>query len=93
MEEMAMPFENWFRDNESSKDFAVKVSETRNHLTHYSRELVNEQGMGEPLHNLYTKLEILLLLHILEFIGFSREQITTVTERSTRLNEALDTSF
>lgn len=92
VEEMALPFENWFRDNETSKEFAMKVSETRNHLTHYSRELKNGLGKGEPLHKLYTKLEILLLLHILEFIGFNREQITTMTERSERLYEALDTS-
>lgn len=92
VEEMAVPFENWFRDNETSREFAEKVSATRNHFTHYSRELEKGQRKGEPLFDLYTKLEILLLLHILEFIGFSREQITTMTERAERLYQALDTS-
>lgn len=92
VKEMAVPFENWFRDNETSREFAKNVSATRNHLIHDSRELKEGQGKGEPLFNLYTKLEILLLLHILKFIGFNEEQITTMTERSERLYQALDTS-
>ena len=89
---MIEPFESWFRDNEEGEEFAKRISETRNHFTHYSNELKKEFSGGESLLNLYTKLEILLLLHILTFIGFDRRQIATMVERSQRLQEALDTS-
>jgi len=87
---MIEPFENWFRDSESSEEFAGRVSETRNYFTHYSGELKEELRNSEGLLNLYTKLEILLLLHILKLIGFDKYQIAQVVERSRRLKEALD---
>lgn len=90
--EMIEPFENWFRDNETSEEFAGRVSDTRNYFTHYSRKLKKDLRNSERLLNLYTKLEILLLLHILKLIGFDKCQIAQVVERSRRLKEALDTS-
>ena len=90
---MMEPFEGWFRDNENSEDFAKRVGNTRNYFTHYSSELKKGQGGGEELFGLYTKLEILLLLHILKLIGFNECQIAKVVERSRRLRGALDTSI
>lgn len=89
---MMMPFENWFRDDEASDEFARRVSDTRNYFTHYSGELSIGLREGGELFDLYTKLEILLLLHILELVGFDRCQIAQMITESQRLGKALDTS-
>ena len=92
VQEMMDPFESWFRDSEKSEEFAKRVSDTRNYFTHYSSELKKGLREGENLFNLYTKLEILILLHILELIGFDKSQISQMVKRSQRLEEVLDTS-
>lgn len=92
VQKMMEPFEDWFRDNENSEEFAIRVSNTRNYFTHYSSEIKNGLGEVEGLFSLYTKLEILLLLHVLKLIGFDMCQIAEVVERSQRLEKALDTS-
>ena len=90
--DMMKSFENWFRDNETSEEFAKRVSGMRNHFTHYSRFSEHKDLQGKDLYLLSVKLEILVLLHILTFVGFSRDQIIQIVERSRRLSEALDTS-
>ena len=90
---MMVPFENWFRDGEASDEFARRVSDTRNYFTHYSGELRIGLREGEELFDLYTKLEILLLLHILKLVGFDRGQIAQMVNESQRLAKALDTSL
>ncbi len=90
---MMAPFEKWFRDGEASDEFARRVSDTRNYFTHYSGELRIGLREGKELFDLYTKLEILLLLHILRLVGFDRCQIAQMVKESQRLTEVLDTSL
>ena len=92
VEEMMMPFGNWFRDNEKGEDFARKVSKTRNYLTHYSRQSRENYQDSNQLMTLHTKLEVLLLLHFLQLVGFTEPQISQVVNNSQRLGKLIRAS-
>ena len=89
VEEMMMPFEIWFRDNEKGEDFARAVSKTRNYLTHYSGKSSKNYLNINQLMTLHTKLEILLLLHLLKLVGFTESQISQIVDNSQRLSKIL----
>ena len=89
VKEMMMPFENWFRDNEKSEDFAKSVSKTRNYLTHYSSKSRKNDPDINQLMTLHTKLETLLLLHLLKLVGFTEPQISQTIDNSRRLSKML----
>ena len=89
VEEMMMPFETWFRDNQKSEDFAREVSKTRNYLTHYSSKSRKNYLNINQLMTLHIKLEILLLLHLLKIVGFTDCQIYQIIDNSQRLSKML----
>ncbi len=90
--DMMESFEDWFGDNETSEEFAKRISEMRNFFTHYSRASERNKLKGRELYDLTIKLEILVLLHILTFIGFNKDQIVQIVDRSRRLSEELPIS-
>ena len=93
VEEMMSPFEDWFRDNEQSIDFAKRVSNTRNHFTHYSSGPNKNYHDSEHLMDLHNKIEALLLLHILRLIGFTDSQISQMINNSQRLGKILQAPY
>ena len=78
---MMRGFENWFDIDGGAEEFAKKVATTRNFLTHFSSGLEDKAAKGQELWELFSKLEILVLLHILDLIGFNEQEIATVAQR------------
>lgn len=89
VDEALAPFGSWFRDNEHDKDFAKRVSDTRNYFTHYPRHLKGNYQDSEQLMSLHIKLEVLLLLHILQLVGFNESQLSQIISNSQRLGKTL----
>ncbi len=63
----------------SREEFANKVHNTRNYLTHYDPELESKAATGQELYNLTIKLRTLLEMCLLEELGFSFASIRDMT--------------
>lgn len=83
-------FEDWFRGDEDGEEFAKRVSNTRNYLTHYHGRRNSRAADEQELWNLYNKLEILTTLYVLMLLGLDKNDIIPIVqETSSRLNQEL----
>ena len=90
IERMMKPFEEWFKVNETSKEFAKRVADTRNHLTHLHGRQEQQATSGQELWDLYNKLEILTTLYVLMLLGLDKNDITPIVQHApNRLNQEL----
>ena len=83
------PFERWFGNTQSRKQFVRRVVDTRNYLTHYSSESKRGAAQGIDLLPLYAKLEALFQLQLLRLVGFSDAVIDEVVRDNQRLSNSL----
>ena len=89
---MIEPFERFFGDRKQQKAFVSKVVITRNYLTHYDTSLENQAAAGRELWQLTRKLEVLLQLHMLQFIGFDAGQVDRSLHPLSNLRRLLKTA-
>ena len=93
VQELLEPFKEWFGNDEGSREFAKRVADTRNYLTHYSSGLEHRAAMGGELMNLYEKLETLVLLRILMQLGIAKQEIASIVQSNHRLSYVLRVPF
>ena len=90
VERMMTQFENWFEDGETSKEFAKRVSDTRNVLTHLHGRTDEQASTAQELGNLYNKLETLATLYVLKLLGLTKSDIASIIQdSSSRLGQEL----
>ena len=90
LEKLLDPFEDWFRDGESSKDFARRVADTRNSLTHLHDRHGKQARNEQELWNVYDKLDTLALLYVLMLLGLDEHDLVPLVQETTsRLNRIL----
>ena len=86
---MIEPFERFFGDHRQQRAFVNNVVITRNYLTHYDTSLENQAAEGRELLQLTRKLEVLLQLHMLQFIGFDAGQVDRSLHTGSNLRRLL----
>lgn len=83
--QMIEPFQLWFGNDEDCENFAKRIVDNRNHLTHYSSGTERRAAKVQELITLYEKLEALFRLHLLKFIGFDDKSIDSIVRSNARL--------
>ena len=76
------PFKEVIEDQKKQKELINRIVNTRNYLTHYDQSLESEAAKGDDLRTLCLKMELLLQLHFLKLLDFSREQIDSLLANS-----------
>jgi len=76
------PFENHLGTRKTVKVLIKKIVDTRNYLTHYSKELEDKSAKGKDLRILCLKMEAILNLHFLSLVGFSNHKIKHIIEQN-----------
>lgn len=76
---------SFLADKRAQSEFAYKVADTRNYLTHYSSDL-KERAVtgGKGLHELNAKLAFLITCCFLEQLGFQPDRIEDILRRDGR---------
>ena len=80
--QMLTPFNDLFGAEPARRAFVSQVVSTRNYLTHYDQGIKN-QAVTDPqvLHQLHSKLEALVQLHLLRLLGIDYEHIRNMATR------------
>ena len=88
---MIAPFEDLFGTEDARKVLVHQIVTTRNYLTHYDYSIQNE-AVTEPreLLKLYSKLEGLVQLHLLELLGFEIQHIRKIVGQYLPLKQKLN---
>ena len=88
--ELISPFGALFGAENARESFVSAIVNTRNYFTHYDYSIRNE-AVTDPIEllDLYSKLEGLLQLHLLELVGFEHEHITRIVSQYPPLREKL----
>lgn len=81
------PFKDRLGKNEERSNLLQKIVDTRNYLTHYSKDLKEKSAEGIELWNLCQKMEAIFQLHFLKVVGFSDEEIESVAKNSDSLKQ------
>ena len=69
-------------DGNRQKEFAQKVSDTRNYLTHYSPELKDQSaGTGKEYFELTDKLKVIIEICLLQELGFEVDTIQQLIKK------------
>ena len=84
------PFKSLFGNNKKRKKLINRIVDTRNYLTHYDLSLEEKAAKGRDLWPLCMKMELLLELHFLQVIGFSREKIDSIVHNCPGLKRKLN---
>lgn len=90
MEKIIEPFEDLIGTKKQNKSLVSKIVNTRNYLTHYSEDSKKESVFGMELWILHKKMEAILQLHILKIIGFTIEEIATISKNCETLKDKLN---
>ena len=80
MKSIIKPFNDIIGTSKKRKELIKSIVDTRNYLTHYNPSLKPRITKGEHLPFLCSKMELLFQLHILQFIGFSQEDIDSIVD-------------
>lgn len=84
------PFKDKLGSSKERSKLLRKIVDTRNYLTHYSKNLKDNSAGGEELWNLCQKMEVIFQLHFLKVVGFSDEEIESVVENSYPLKQKIN---
>ena len=80
----------FIEDGSRQKEFAQKVSDTRNYLTHYSPELKEKSAStGKEYHELTDKLRAIMEICFLEELGFEANMIHELIKKNRRFEAYL----
>ena len=72
------PFKEIIENGDNLRNLRCKIMHTRNHLTHFNRNVNPQVAEGKDLWPLYLKTELLFQLLFLWSIGFSLEDIESI---------------
>ena len=81
LKRLVAPFRQWFGNNTERESLIRKVVDTRNYLTHYDQSLLDKAANGQELHDLCEKLDALVQLNLLRYLGFQNNDIEAIVSR------------
>lgn len=80
LKKIVEPFKEHLGTSKDRGKLLRKIVDTRNYLTHYSENLESESAKGRELWILCSKMEVIFILHFLNVVGFTTEEIKRVIE-------------
>jgi hypothetical protein len=83
------PFKQLLGNSNDRSSLIWSIVNTRNYLTHYNRDLEEKAVTGKELWRLCKKMEAIFQLHLLDVIGFSRDEIVSIHSNSNDLRAKL----
>ncbi len=83
------PFKEYFGSNKERSKMICSIVNTRNYLTHYDKSLEDKAANGNELWTICQKIEAMFQLHILNILGFSKDEITAIYNNSENLRKKL----
>lgn len=89
LDAIANNFINFFHSKTQIKSFINKIIVARNYLTHYNSALEEEYNRIN-IYQLYSKTNVLFMLIILKYIGFSQEEIKKLLNNNEQLKSMLN---
>lgn len=89
LEKIIEPFKEIIGTNTKNKSMIGKIVSTRNYLTHYGEEAKKGAVFGIEMWKLQNKLEAILQLHIMQTIGFTKDEIKFISENCSSLKQKL----
>ena len=84
------PFKDIIGTDENRQKLINSIMDTRNYLTHHTPSKELKAAKGVNLWPLCMKMELLLELHILQLMGFSREKIDSIVDNCPGLKRKLN---
>lgn len=79
------PFKQLLGSKNDRSSLIRSIVNTRNYLTHYNHDLKEIASTGKDLFRLCKKMEAIFQLHLLNVIGFTREEILSIHKNSNGL--------
>lgn len=79
------PFKTLFGTNKERSKLIRRIVDTRNYLTHYDKPLESAVAGGRDLWLLCLRMEAIFQLHLLQVLGFTKEEIKSVFDDSDEL--------
>lgn len=79
------PFKQLLGSSNERSSLIRSIVNTRNYLTHYNHDLKGIASTGKDLFRLCKKMEAIFQLHLLDVIGFRREEIVSIHNHSNGL--------
>lgn len=83
------PFKKYIGTSKDRTKLIRSIVETRNYLTHYDESTVENVVQGHDLWPLCLKMEAIFQLHLLEMLGFAKNEIDSVYKNSSDLGRKL----
>lgn len=76
------PFSNFYESKKDWKSLIDKSLNTRNYLTHSTKDLESRAMKGRKLFELNRRLEVLFQLHLLQILGLELEELNEIVENN-----------
>jgi len=89
IESIIEPFNEFFETSKTRKNIVRNIVDTRNYLTHYNEYLKSRAAVGRELWLLCLKMEAIFQLHLLQVLGFTREQIEAIFKNGNGLQNKI----
>ena len=83
------PFKKYIGPSRECTKLIRSIVETRNYLTHYDESNMENVVKGHDLWPLCLKMEAIFQLHLLETLGFTKEEVDSVYKNSQNLQRKL----
>lgn len=84
------PFKEHLGSSRERNKLLRKIVDTRNYLTHYSNDLEDESAKGRDLWVICMKMEAIFVLHFLNVVGFTQEEIKKVINNCYPMQQKLN---
>ena len=81
------PYKSYVGNSNQRNKIIRGVVNTRNYLTHYSKELEEETVKGADLWVLCQKMEAIFQLHLLQQLGFTKDEIQAILTSNHKLKQ------
>ncbi len=83
------PFKEYFGSSKEREKMIRSIVNTRNYLTHYSESLKEKAADGVELWAICQKMEAMFQLHILNILGFSKNEVSAIYKNSENLRNKI----
>lgn len=83
------PFKHLIGTSKARNKLIRSIVDTRNYLTHYDEELQRKAANGKELWVLCLRMEAIFQLHLLQVLGFTKEEVQSVFDNSDSLQQKL----
>jgi hypothetical protein len=81
------PFKEHVGTSKEREKLINNITNTRHYLTHYNEALKSQAAEGDDLWSLCIIMEAIFQLHLLQVLGFSKEEIDSILNSSYKLKQ------